>query len=166
MRLNTVLKESLFCNCNPGAFDNMPEPLFRLVCHCKTCQAFFGTEYNDECTFFLKDCPGLNLKNIEFKSYQSKWLPIKRGKCKSCGKVACCMAKLGPFAHLVMVSSELIELEHLPNPIAHVYYDRRVVDADDKIPKVSGHLFSQATIQLAVFKSLIKRRTDDQIKLP
>lgn len=109
-------------------------------------------EYNDECTFALQDCQGLNLDQIEFKSYQTRLAPIKRGTCKACGKVTCCIANLGPLAQFVMVPTALLSRDplqasfrgELPDPIAHIYYDRRVVAVEDGLKKVSGHISTQS----------------------
>src|SRR5690606_9458777 len=71
-----VTTESKFCECNQGELESLPAPFFRLVCHCKTCQEFFGESSNDECTFLLKDCKNVDLKNIELKGYQEGYSPI------------------------------------------------------------------------------------------
>ncbi len=142
-----------YCKCHPEIYRNSSPPLFRLICHCKTCQEYLSAEFNDECTFFLKDCPEIKLEEIEFKSYQSRYLPIKRGKCKTCGKVACCIAKLGPVTLFVMIPSAMLDTANLPEPIAHIYYDRRVNETADQIQKISGHLPSQMTILMAILKS-------------
>ena len=151
-----MLEIKKYCHCKPSEFSNLPEPLFRIICHCKTCQKFNGQPYNDECTFWYKDCSEINVENVDFKSYQSRLSPLKRGMCKFCGKVAYSIAKIGPLAHLVMVSSERLGAQKRPDPSAHVYYDRRVSEADDRIKKVSGHVLSQAVIQWAILKSVIK----------
>lgn len=151
-----MLKAAL-CRCQEAAFAHPPSPLFRLLCHCKTCQTFLGAPYNDECTFFLKDFPSLQLETIAFKSYQSPLSPIKRGTCKRCGQVAVCVAQLGGFTPFVMVPSLLLGAS-LPEPVAHIYYDRRVADAADDLPKLNGHLLGQAAIQFAVAKSLLLGR--------
>ena len=57
-----------------------------------------------------------------------------------------------------MIPSEVLKIE-LPKVIAHIYYDRRLIDIDDGIKKVSGHLLSQAEIQMLVCKSFIQRWT-------
>ncbi|MGV3527241.1 MAG: GFA family protein [Candidatus Sericytochromatia bacterium] len=146
-----------FCHCQAEAFAHPPAPLFRLICHCKTCQAFLGLPYNDECTFLRRDLPALQLEQIAFKSYQSPLLPIKRGTCRRCGKVAVCLAQVGRLTPFVMVPSVLLGAA-LPEPVAHIYYDRRVADAEDALPKLSGHLTGQALIQAALAKSLILGR--------
>ncbi|MCG8668108.1 MAG: hypothetical protein MI867_01745 [Pseudomonadales bacterium] len=55
-----------------------------------------------------------------------------------------------------MVPSERIHSMDIPEPIGHFYYHSRVQDVEDQVEKVDGHYRSQAKIQLAVLKSLIK----------
>jgi hypothetical protein len=149
------------CTCRPGEFLNLPQPLFRMVCHCQTCQAFFGKPYNDECTFWFGDAAGIALENMEFKAYQSQLSPIRRGTCLLCGKVTCCLAKVGPIVLFLMVSSDQLRQENCPKPVSHIYYHRRLANAEDQAQKVSGHFFSQLEIVRAVVASLgqrLKRR--------
>ena len=145
------------CICNPNEFDNFPKPLFRLVCHCKTCQSFFGSTCNDECTFLLKDCTGLKFDGAEFESYQNGFSPIKRGKCIQCGKPKYCRIKVGPFAEFVSVPSDYLRHIDLPQPFAHIYYNSRAAEVNDKFRKIGGHFMSQIAIQWAILVSLLKR---------
>lgn len=146
----------MYCNCNRGQFDQLPQPLFRLICHCKTCQKYLDRPYNDECTFLLKDCSQIDIDNTHFTSYQTKFSPILRGKCKVCSKVSYCITKIGPFRHFVMIPTQLINMDP-PHPVVHIYYDRRVADSNDNIRKVCGHFHSQLKIQALVFTSIISR---------
>ncbi len=156
MEVSIMSLEGL-CSCNLNEFHNLPKPLFRLVCHCKTCQLFFGSSYNDECTFLLKDCKGLSLDRAEFKSYQNGFSPIKRGKCIQCGKPKYCRVKVGPFAEFVSIPSDYIRHIELPQPFAHIYYDSRAAEVKDRFIKIGGHLMSQIAIQYAIFVSILKR---------
>jgi hypothetical protein len=142
------------CRCWITAFASRPRPLFRLICHCKTCQQYTGQAYNDECTFLMRDCPALDFSQVEFKSYQSPLLPIKRGTCKICDKPAYCIVQIGAVVLFVMVPSTWLQAA-LPDPLAHIYYDRRVADSHDVLPKISGHIHSQTKILAAVLQSWI-----------
>lgn len=152
------MKSRELCECSIGDLDSLPKPQFRLVCHCKTCQAFFGASHNDECSFLLKDCKGLDLSDVEFKSYQTGNSPIKRGKCNKCGKPKYCKIKAGPFPEFLVISTEqLSNRTDLPDPIGHIYYGSRVNDINDGFKKVSGHFISQLVIVWSVFKVVFKR---------
>lgn len=146
-----------FCTCVEDAFSDVPEPLFRIICHCKTCQVFYGRPYNDECTFWLKDCGDLDFQKVEFKSYQSTLSPLKRGKCKACGRVVYSIAKIGFLDYLIMVPAETLKINSIPAPRAHIYYDRRLADVNDTVKKVSGHISSQVLIQSAILRAAVKK---------
>ncbi|WP_461424007.1 GFA family protein [Ketobacter sp.] len=145
------------CGCSPGEFDTLSKPLFRLVCHCRTCQLFFGSDYNDECTFLLKDCTSLNAESLEFKSYQRGFSPIKRGQCIQCGKPKYCKVKMGSIIGFVSIPTNYLRHLDLPPPIAHIYYDNRTTEVHDAVKKIAGHRRSQAAIQWAVLSSLFRR---------
>ena len=148
---------SPYCECNSSELDHLPPPLFRLVCHCKTCRSFYGTPFNDECNFLLKDCSSIRLDNIELKGHQQGNSPIKRGKCKSCGKISHSTVKFGPFAEFLIIPTERIKNMPLPEPFAHIYYNSRVRDVESNVKKVGGHLLSQLYILARVLKSLFFR---------
>lgn len=154
---NEVRQETKYCQCNIDQLQNLQAPLFRFVCHCKTCQDFFGAPFNDECTFLLNDCTGVDLKNIEFRSYQKGFSPIKRGKCKSCGKAAFCMARVWPYPAFLMVPSEALSGHSLPRPLAHIYYHSRVASVKDSTKKINGHFRGQIAIQAAIAIAILKR---------
>lgn len=148
-----------YCECHPNELDDLPEPLFRLVCHCQTCQKFFNDAYNDECVFKLSDCKDIDLSNVELMGYQRGYSPIKRGKCKKCGKISVCTIKVGPFPKFVMIPSARLRHRALPQPYAHIYYDTRQRDIDAPIKKIGGHLPSQWSILKQVIRSLIRHRS-------
>lgn len=151
------MQGEIYCDCGANHIQSLPDPLFRFVCHCTTCRTFSGAPHNDECTFLLNECSGLNLANTEFQSYQSGFSPIKRGKCKRCGKVTCCIAHVWPYPEFLMLPSCLVKGRPLPDPLAHIYYDSRVADAPDSFKRINGHFRGQLAIQTAIVGSLFKR---------
>lgn len=150
-------EESVGCRCWTGALPESPRPLFRIVCHCQTCQRYTRLAYNDECTLLRSDCPDLDLTQVTFESYQSPLLPILRGTCQRCGKPAYCITKVGPWVLFVMVPSAWFDPAALPTPVAHIYYHRRVADRTDSVPTLSGHLRSQLFILVSVGRGLWAR---------
>jgi len=118
-------------------------------------------DFNDECTFFRSDFPDVNLLQIEFQRSGSPLSLIQRGRCLVCGKASFCIAKLGPFVELLMVPSQILARETLPEVSAEVYCHRRVSQASENtvahgVPQISGHVFSQMTILRIVLASLFK----------
>lgn len=147
------------CSCIESEIEKLPDPLFRLVCHCETCRRYTGSDSFDECTFLLKDCAHLSLDKVEFNSYQSGFSPMKRGTCKTCGKLSYSTIRVWPFPAFIMVPSQVIRRHNLPKPFAHLYYKSRVHDSNDFIKKINGHLLSQLAIQLNIFKGLLARKS-------
>jgi len=146
------------CSCIDNEVKLLSKPLFRLVCHCNTCRSYTGSSYYDECTYLLKDCEGLSLDNVDFKSYQKGFSPMKRGKCKACGKISYSTIRVWPFPGFVMLPSQLVGQNNIPKPFAHIYYKNRVIDVGDVIRKINGHFLSQIAIQVNIIKGLIARK--------
>jgi len=150
-------KENNYCRCNETEFLTASNSIYRAICHCKTCQNFYEQAFNDECAYWLRDCGPLDFEKVEFRRYQSALSPLQRGKCKSCGKIAYSIAKMGPFGYLIMVPAARLETTFLPPAIAHVYYDRRIEDVGDGVRKFSGHIKSQVLLQWLIVKAVMRR---------
>ena len=146
------------CSCIDSEVENLGEPLFRLVCHCSTCRSYTESDFFDECTFLLNDREILSLDKIDFKSYQKGFSPMKRGKCKDCGKVSYSTIRVWPFPRFIMVPSASVKKASKTKPFAHLYYKSRVVDMRDSTPKINGHFLSQIFIQLNIIKGMLARK--------
>ncbi len=69
---------------------------------------------------------------------------VQRGKCTSCGQPAIELFETPRLPKLTMVPARMFgEKGDLPAPAAHVFYDKRVRDAEDDLPKYQGYLISQ-----------------------
>ena len=145
-----------FCSCIDNEIEKPGTPIYRVICHCKTCQKHHGQTFNVECGYLLRDAKAIQDK-VELKSYQSNYSPLLRGRCKKCKKVSCSLAKvLG--GTLVMIPSELVATDKRPSCRAHVYYDRRVKDSNDAIKKYSGHIISQLYMQWVIVHSILRKK--------
>ncbi|MBL4867712.1 MAG: GFA family protein [Pseudomonadales bacterium] len=140
----------------------MGAPLYRLICHCKTCQQHYDRPYNDECGYLLSDVKSIR-ESVELKSYQTKLSPLLRGRCKSCNKASYSLAKVFGGT-MVMVPSEMVARDKLPVCSAHVYYDRRVSNSrrvnnsNEPVRKYSGHILSQLYIQWVIVRAIMRRK--------
>jgi hypothetical protein len=64
---------------------------------------------------------------------------LDRGACAVCGGPVVEFMALGPLKMFAFVPSQNFERpSELPKPSLHIFYDRRVADATDALPKVSG----------------------------
>ncbi|HKN26598.1 MAG TPA: hypothetical protein VJY34_01435, partial [Roseiarcus sp.] len=59
---------------------------------------------------------------------------------------------LGPLKMLAFVPSQNFERpSELPEPSLHIFYHRRVADATDSLPKVSGYWASEMAVSRLIF---------------
>lgn len=144
-----------YCTCFTEGLKKLSQPAFRLVCHCKTCREYLKQDLNDECNYFAKSNSHLDLTNIEFKSYQKGFSPIKRGTCLTCNKPAFSKVKVGLMPEFLVIPTAMLPEEPNIKPFAHLYYSSAVHQVNDGIKKIKGHILSQIAIQVAILKSII-----------
>jgi hypothetical protein len=128
------------CSCGHVQFNVAKTPLVRLCCHCTICQDFNSAAYAD---ILIYDGAGVEAPpegRVAYKSYKSK-SPILRGKCAKCEDPILEQSVKGPKLWIVPVSA-LPETAELPDPAAHIYYETRIQDVDDSLPKYTGALKS------------------------
>jgi hypothetical protein len=66
---------------------------------------------------------------------------------------------LGPLKVFAFVPSENFERpSELPEPSLHIFYHRRVADATDTLPKVSGYWPSEMSVSRMIFGGLFRAR--------
>lgn len=129
------------------------QPQFRMICHCSICQTFNDAEFADVSVYRMKDVNRPAQSVVEFKTFKPP-PNVKRGKCVSCGKPVIEVFEAPLFPKLVMVPRAMLgDTVELPAPVGHLFYEGRVNDVDDALPKHTGFLGSQ----LAFFKHLLFR---------
>jgi hypothetical protein len=55
-------------------------------------------------------------------------------------------------------SQNFPRLAELPAPDGHIFYDRRVADVADSIPKLSGYWASEAYVTRSILAGLFRRK--------
>jgi len=64
---------------------------------------------------------------------------------------------LAPFVRLAFVPvGNVRDAQILPSPSAHIFYDRRVEDVEDSIPKFSGYWPSELAVTRLIMGSLFR----------
>ncbi len=145
------------CSCGETRFNVSDEPLFRAFCHCTICQEYNQAPYADITLFRAKDVIKPQEERVEFKAYRFPPF-IQRGKCISCGKAAIEYLKILPIPKLIIVSSDNIkDKAFVPEPSIHIFYDTRVADIQDELPKYDGYLKSQLALGHKLIVSLLRR---------
>lgn len=138
------------CECGACTFDVSAPPGARLICHCTICQAFTGKPYSDVVIVRAKHVKLTNEAGISFKKYRSP-PNLDRGLCLICKKPVVEFSGYGAFKWAFIPAWNVEFQRLLPLPQMHIFYEKRLEDAPDDLPKHSGYLRSQ----LAIGKILI-----------
>ena len=144
------------CSCWSNTYTISQTPIARFICHCTICQEYTGQAYNDVTVLLKSDVSELNLTSTKFRRWK---LPpnINRGLCKRCHKPSIEMAMGG---NLVLVpTNNYPDIDALPEPTMHLFYNRRVEDINDDLPKYKGFVQSQAMMVKALAQGMYKRVT-------
>ncbi|MFD0913388.1 GFA family protein [Methylophilus luteus] len=140
------------CECGTCTLDAKVIPTARLICHCTICQRFMGKSFSDVTVIAAKQLEVKNIEQISFKKYRPP-PNLARGLCLNCKKPVVEFIGFGPFK-LAFIPSSNFESQHLlPAPYMHIFYEKRLENAPDNLPKYNGYISSQ----LAIGKMLISR---------
>lgn len=146
------------CACGKTTFAARGAPLFRLICHCSICQRFNDAAYADVAMFRAKDVdtPAEGLVHYERMRPPPN---VQRGSCTSCGAAAVELFHSPLMPKLTMVPVKNIGAAGiLPQPAAHIFYETRVADVPDDLPKYEGYWRSQLLFGRLLMKSLMRAR--------
>tara|TARA_R110002072_G_scaffold140765_8_gene285235 strand:- start:25354 stop:25713 length:360 start_codon:yes stop_codon:yes gene_type:complete len=83
---------------------------------------------------------------------------VNRGVCPSCNSPVVAFLPLAPTFGLAFIPAEnFSEVFELPKPILHSFYDRRVGDVDDQLPKFNGYWPSQWALASRFVSTILHR---------
>ena len=139
------------CACGNAEFSVNSRPLFRVICHCTICQCFNNADFADVLVFSASEVEQPVAETVRFDTYRPP-PNVQRGKCTKCDAPAIESFETRLAPSLIMVPAEMFPLSTaLPAPVAHIFYEKRVSDVQDELPKYKGYVRSQ----LAFGKHLI-----------
>ena len=142
------------CACGAVQFEVTGRPLLRAFCHCLICQEFNQAAFADVTVFRTRDVALPHDERIQYRVYKQPPL-VKRGTCTSCGKPAVERIALPLLPKMTVIpSGNIVEQAALPTPAMHIFYHRRLEDANDDLPKYSGFFKSQSSFTVALLKAL------------
>jgi len=131
------------CSCGATSFQTVGAPLFRILCHCTICQRFSNAPFADALVHRAEDVALPPAKAVNFDTYKPP-PNIQRGKCATCGQPAIVVFAAPVLPRLVSIPRSMFRSDaELPSPVAHIFYDKRVSDAEDPYPKHQGYFRSQ-----------------------
>jgi hypothetical protein len=137
------------CSCGTFSFETTKAPAARFVCHCPFCQDFTGAAFSDVSVLMA---PHIELKgtgDLIHKQYRSP-PNLNRSRCARCGKPAMETMGAGSTQLVFIPSKSFVEQALLPPVRLHVFYNRRVADAADDLPKYSNYWPSQFAISKTI----------------
>ncbi len=131
------------CSCGATSFQTAGAPLFRILCHCTVCQQFNDAPFADILVHRADDVALPPAGAVIFDTYKPP-PNVQRGKCATCGQPAIVILEAPFLPRFVTVLRPMFGSDaELPSPVAHIFYDKRVADADDPYPKHQGFFRSQ-----------------------
>ncbi|MEQ8662166.1 MAG: GFA family protein, partial [Gammaproteobacteria bacterium] len=132
--------------------------LFRLLCHCSICRAFNAADYADIVVYAARDVQLPAAGVVAFTT----WRPppnVQRGKCARCQQPALELFRAPALPHLAMVPVAMHgATAPLPRACAHLFYESRVRDVDDTLPRHRGYVASQLAFMRYLLASRWRRR--------
>ena len=144
------------CGCGAVRFTLAAPPILRTLCHCSICQAFNDAPYADISLIARRHVTVNDLTLIDFQAYRPP-PNVQRGRCRHCGQPAIEQLHLpGPMALTIIPSRNFDDAEALPPPRMHGFYDSRVADIADRLPKYHGYWGSQLGAMRHLLGALIR----------
>lgn len=143
------------CSCGETQFEVKRSPLFRGYCHCTICQEFNQSAFADISIFRANDVIRPPEDHLTLKAYRPP-PAVQRGVCKACLLPTIEYMDIFPLPKLVIIpTANLLESRFIPRPSLHLFYNRRVRDINDDLPKHHGYIRSQLAFSRKLFTSLL-----------
>jgi len=155
--VKTKTEQVCSCSCGTVKFNIVGLPLFRILCHCTICQRFNKAAYGDVVVY---DAASVELPPNGAVSFDTYKPPpnIQRGKCVRCNEPAIERVEIPLMPKLIIIPKSVHGPEaKLPSPMAHIFYDKRVADMMDELPKYQGFVSSQCAFGKYLLKAKLSK---------
>jgi hypothetical protein len=153
-----AVNQDCACPCGASRFDVHGRPIGRFFCHCTICQKAYGKPFADVTYFRANSVRLADGLPISFRRHRPP-PAMRRGTCAKCGNPVVNLLGFPRSLALAFVPSQNFpEAAELPAPDGHIFYDRRVGDIADNVPKVSGYWASEAYVARSLLAGLFGRK--------
>ena len=150
------VNQTCACPCGQSKFAVSGTPALRFFCHCQICQSVYQQPYADVTAFWARAISLPDDHSIQFRRYRPP-PALRRGTCPSCSAPVVGFLLLAPFVQLAFVPSRNFSVPAaLPLPGAHIFYHRRIADAHDSLPKISGYWASEFAVTRMVMANTFR----------
>jgi len=129
--------------------------LVRFFCHCGICQRVNAAPFGDPVFLWRHQLKVEDPAKLEWKRY--RWTPINlnRGTCRTCGTLIVEHLATSPFS--VVVGRTWKDQELVPPAQGHIFYESRVADVDDDLPKRQGYFSSEFAVTSWILAGMFSR---------
>lgn len=153
-----VIEVQCTCSCGKARVVIAGPFLGRVRCHCTICQSANRAAFADSTILLAKHVPLDRVEHVQFRRLK-KPPALQRGFCRSCGCFVVAYMTYLPFLSMAFVPAARYPSDvQLPEPAMHVYYEYRVADVDDDLPKYSGWPSLLAVFRLILKEKMVKYR--------
>jgi hypothetical protein len=129
-------KHSVHCDCNSVTISMLGNPRVHAYCHCEDCRTLLDVPYH---SIVAWDGDKVSIETGEEFTvvYQHPTLDMTRVFCRKCGETVYNTNAKGwkLVSQLLIRKCNQDELPEEFQSNAHFFYDRRIVDIQDPIPK-------------------------------
>lgn len=147
------------CPCGHARFTLSATPITRFYCHCLICQRLYGTPYADVSVVPARHVHGPDRDTVAIGRHRPP-PALARALCRHCGQPVLGMLGFAGLSLLAFVpSANLAAPALLPPPAAHLFWNRRVSEHADALPRYSGYWRSELAVVATVLRAAA-RRTD------
>ncbi len=132
------MKYEIHCECGAVAAQLSGSPRVRGHCHCEDCRELLDVPYHSV-TAWNSEQVTVTRGSESLAEYQHPSLDMKRFFCKHCGETlfnSNAMDWRIVSQHLIRKCNDGNLPEELSSE-SHFFYDRRIIDVDDALPKYS-----------------------------
>jgi hypothetical protein len=149
------LEQECSCPCGATRFAVKGELIGRFFCHCTICQAVYRKPFADATIFWGRAIALPDKSAIEFRRYRPP-PSLNRGVCPHCRNPVVAFMAYSPLSVGFVPARNFEDPTDLPTPDCHIFYERRVADVDDSIPKISGYWSSEAYVTRKILGALFR----------
>jgi hypothetical protein len=144
------------CGCGASKFAIDGVPIARFKCHCTICQSLSKQPFADVVMLWAGAITLPHEQPFTFRKYRPP-PALRRATCNTCGAPVVGFLRLAPFVQLAFVQCANFPNQHaLPSPSAHIFYQSRVQDVADELPKISGYWASEIAVTKLVLSSTLR----------
>lgn len=143
--VDSTMTQTCSCSCGKSKFQVLKSPSLRFYCHCSICQRLYKQPFADVTTMSQSDIILPPDHGIHFEKYRSI-IGIDRGTCVECNKPVIALAGSGDKGLAFIAAANYSNVDVLPDPKIHIFYDRRAAEVFDDLPKYKGYIRSQFAV--------------------